>query len=241
MQIIPVLDLMGGRVVRAVAGRREEYRPIVSRLTASSRPIDVARAFRSHFGLTVLYLADLDAIAGADPAIDSYAELTADGFRLWIDAGVREFGRARQLADAGVAGIVIGLETVEGPAVVLDACNAFGGSIIFSLDLRGGKIISTGAAWETEDAAGIADRAVSLGVRRLIVLDLTRVGVGAGTGTEELCARLTAAHPGVEVIAGGGVRASDDLARLAACGVRSALVASALHDGRLTCADWEAL
>ena len=186
MRIIPVLDLMGGRVVRAVAGRREEYRPIVSRLTVSSRPIDVAQAFRTHFGLTELYVADLDAIAGAAPAFASYAELTADGFRLWIDAGVREFGRVRQLVDAGVAGIVIGLETVAGPAVVLDACNAFGGSIIFSLDLRGGKIISTAAAWETEDAEGIADRAVSLGVRRLIVLDLARVGVGDGTGTEEL-------------------------------------------------------
>ena len=75
---------------------------------------------------------------------------------------------------------------------------------------------------------------MALGVRRMIVLDLARVGIGEGTGTEKLCARLTAAHPSLEVIAGGGVRGPEDLRRLTGCGVRTALVASALHDGRLT-------
>ena len=70
MRILPVIDLKGGLVVRGVAGRRQEYRPVVSRLTPSSRPIDVAGAFRDHLGLDHLYLADLDAIAGAAPALE---------------------------------------------------------------------------------------------------------------------------------------------------------------------------
>ena len=139
MRIIPVLDLMDGCVVRGVAGRRTEYRPIVSRLTASSRPIDVARAFRTHFGLTELYLADLDAIGGASPAGAIYAELQEDGFRLWIDAGVRGLDRARRIAEAGVEGVVVGLETVEGPAVVAAATAAFESQIVLSLDLATGK------------------------------------------------------------------------------------------------------
>ena len=101
MRILPVLDLMGGRVVRGVAGRRLEYRPIVSALCASSNPLDVARAFRARFGLNKLYLADLDAIAGGDPALPIYADLMSDGFHLWIDAGVREAERVYLLADAG--------------------------------------------------------------------------------------------------------------------------------------------
>jgi phosphoribosylformimino-5-aminoimidazole carboxamide ribotide isomerase len=44
---------------------------------------------------------------------------------------------------------------------------------------------------------------------------------------------LAAAHPGVEVCTGGGVRGRADLERLRGCGVRAALVASALHDGAL--------
>ena len=45
MRVIPVLDLKERQVVRGVAGQRDSYRPIVSRLTPSSNPQDVARAF----------------------------------------------------------------------------------------------------------------------------------------------------------------------------------------------------
>src|SRR5579872_5647704 len=48
MRIVPVLDLLGGVVVRGVGGRRREYRPVVSRLTPSCDPLDVARAFADH-------------------------------------------------------------------------------------------------------------------------------------------------------------------------------------------------
>src|SRR5262245_16458600 len=111
MKIIPVLDVLGGQVVRGIAGRRHEYRPIVSRLCASSAPLAIARAFRDHFGLEELYLADLDALAGNPPRLDLYAALRADGFRLWVDAGIRQPGDAELLADAGVERLVAGLET----------------------------------------------------------------------------------------------------------------------------------
>ena len=75
--------------------------------------------------------------------------------------------------------------------------------------------------------------AIAVGVTRLIVLDLARVGGGAGTGTDDLCREIASTYPHVDVIAGGGIAGPADLRRLAAAGVRGALVASALHDGRL--------
>ena len=69
MRVVAVLDLMGGKVVRGVGGRRSEYRPVVSRLTTSCDPVAVAEAFRQQLGIDELYLADLDAIAGARPAL----------------------------------------------------------------------------------------------------------------------------------------------------------------------------
>src|SRR5436190_11036951 len=98
MLILPVLDLKNGQVVRGLAGRRHEYQPIVSRLTASCCPVEVACAFRAHFALTELYVADLDAIEGAPPAVRVYTALRSEGFRVWIDAGVRSVANMAPLA-----------------------------------------------------------------------------------------------------------------------------------------------
>jgi phosphoribosylformimino-5-aminoimidazole carboxamide ribotide isomerase len=238
MRVIPVLDLMNGLVVRGIAGRRDEYRPIVSRLTASSRPFEIARAYREHFGFTDLYLADLDAIAGQPPALDLYAALRDDGFRLWIDAGIRCTADGDLLAAAGVDCIIAGLETLAGPAVLTELCRrSEEARVAFSLDLRNGRPLGDCAAWQAADPVALAGQAVSCGARRLIVLDLARVGVGSGTGTEDLCRRLSAKFQGIELLAGGGVNSAADLQRLQQCGVAGVLVASALHDGRLGRAD----
>ncbi len=71
----------------------------------------------------------------------------------------------------------------------------------------------------------------------MIVLDLTRVGLGQGAGSESLCRHLRALASDVEIISGGGVRSLADLRSLAAAGCDAALVASALHDGRLRVED----
>jgi phosphoribosylformimino-5-aminoimidazole carboxamide ribotide isomerase len=238
MRVVPVLDLMDGVVVRGVAGQRQDYRPVVSRLTTSSQPLDVARAFREHLGLEELYLADLDAIAGHPPAVDVYSRLREEGFRLWVDAGLRVIEDAEPLAAAEVETLVAGLETLAGPAILSGLVTRYSSQrIVFSLDLRAGLPLGTLDAWNTTAPWALAERAVSCGVQRVLVLDLTRVGVGQGTGTEELCRRLREGHPSLDITAGGGIRGTEDLRSLSACGVTAVLVASALHDGRLTHAD----
>ena len=233
MRIIPVLDLLDGVVVRGIAGRRCEYRPLVSRLTASCRPAEVAAALASHFGFTEFYLADLNAIQGEEPAWDTFALLQSQGFQLWIDAGVGHEEDAAALDRFGVRTVVVGLESVAGPAALAAIVAALGDRVVFSLDLRGGIPLGNGALWKADHAEDIAAEAVARGVQRLLILDLARVGVGAGTGTEMLCARLAARFPHIEISAGGGVRGGEDLHQLRDSGVQNVLVASALHDGRL--------
>src|SRR5262249_35362032 len=118
-------------------------------------------------------------------------------------------------------------------------CAGYGERVVFSLDLSEGRPLGDPAGWGDADAWSVAALAVALGVRGVLVLDLAQVGMGGGTGTEDLCRRLASTYPGVEVSAGGGVRGPDDLRRLRGCGVRAVLVASALHDGRLSRADLE--
>src|SRR5947209_16760035 len=109
---------MGGVVVRGVGGRRNEYRPVQSRLTNSCDPVDVARAFVDKFRPRRLYLADLDAIGGASSAWVLYRDIRQLGVELWVDAGVRSAEEAVALAEAGVEGVVCGLETLPGPGVL---------------------------------------------------------------------------------------------------------------------------
>ena len=233
MQILPVLDIQQGTVVRGIGGRRHEYRPIVSKWTPSSEPVAIAEALREAFGFRSFYLADLDAIGGKSPNWDLFAQLQERGFLLSVDSGVRGETDGLRLLEAGVD-CVAGLETIEGPTALRALLVLSGRSrLIFSLDLKDGQPLGTLAGWRAADAWSIAEEAIEAGVRRLIVLDLARVGGGGGVGTEDLCREIKHVHPEIELIAGGGIRGVEDLRRLEPCGVDRALVASALHDGRL--------
>lgn len=237
--VIPVLDLLNGIVVRGVAGRRDEYRPIVSRLTDRSDAFGVACAFREQFGLTTLYVADLDAILHRRPNHDVYRALLSGGFHLLVDAGVRGAEDVASLVDAGISSVIIGLETWPDSLALNDVCERQGARIIFSLDLHGGQPLGDLSRWGTNDPFEIAVRAIAAGVSRLIVLDLEQVGVGAGVNTGELCRQLRERFPHIRLITGGGVRSAIDLAELRSVGIEGVLVASALHDGRLSQTDVE--
>jgi phosphoribosylformimino-5-aminoimidazole carboxamide ribotide isomerase len=198
----------------------------------------VARAFRDQFGFEEFYLADLDAIRFGKPALGTYVRLQDEGFRLWIDAGVRTSRDDVLTALGGLetASIIVGLESVHGPMALEQIAQRIGmDRVVFSLDLKGGQILGRPDLWHSVDPWSIAERVIKeIGVQRLIVLDLAKVGTGEGTGTDDLCARLRKAFPDLQLTAGGGVRSIDDVNKLLTIGVDRVLVASALHDGKIT-------
>jgi phosphoribosylformimino-5-aminoimidazole carboxamide ribotide isomerase len=230
MQIIPVIDLMQGVVVRGVAGRRDAYRPIVSKLTNDPSPACVARAFR-RLGFEAVYVADLDAITGGAVQTSAMQAIADAGLRMWVDAGNAELGDWFGSPHAGV----VGSETLTSPENLSAALRRFGPDrTIFSLDLKQQVPLTACAKWQTLSAMEIAEQAIALGVQKMIVLDLARVGVGQGVGTENVCRAIRQRAPQLQILAGGGVRGQADLNRLAAAGCDGALVASALHDGQLS-------
>jgi len=238
MDILPVLDLLNGVVVRGVAGKREEYRPIVSQLVDSADAFSVARAFRDQLGLTRLYIADLDAILHQRPNREVYAMLAKEGFELLVDAGLRNVESAESVLATGATRVIAGLETWPGPDELAGLCRAVGAErVIFSLDLKHGLSLGDLKRWPGPDPLSIGLCALERGIEEIIVLDLAEVGIGGGVTTTALCRRLLDFFPSLRVITGGGVRNVADLETLAAARINGALVASALHDGRLTRAD----
>ncbi len=241
MRIIPVIDLKAGKVVRGVGGRRDEYQPILSRLTNSHEPLAVARTFVERFAPQELYIADLDAIERATPALEAISRIQALGAPLWVDGGVRGAADAQRLVGSGVDRVVCGLETLTGPDDLDEIVAAIGRDrVIFSLDLRAGLLLGNVDRWQAADAAdvqSVIELVVRTGIKRVIVLDLARVGMNDGAGTEEICRTMLARHAGVEFFIGGGVRDVRDLMGFETLGIKGALVASALHDGTISPAD----
>jgi phosphoribosylformimino-5-aminoimidazole carboxamide ribotide isomerase len=234
LRIIAVLDIKNGIAVHAQGGNRDHYAPLRSILHEGHDPLEFAQRFREQLKLETLYLADLDAIAGGPPNLALYRRISALPMNLWVDAGIRESQDAEAIIRCGAL-VIAGLETLQGPAALEGLIQQYGSDRIgFSLDLRASiPLVSTSELWGTKDPRKLADIAVKCGVCRLIVLDLARVGTNAGVGTLPLISVIRRDHPTLEIIAGGGVSGREDLKALEQAGASTALVGSALHNGRI--------
>jgi uncharacterized protein related to proFAR isomerase len=230
MLLIPVIDLMGGQVVRARRGERRAYQPIVSMLAPGSEPVTLARALCDHCASRHLYLADLDALMGGAPQAALLRELldALPGVELWLDAGFADAAAADALcrglgAEAAHIVPVFASESLRSH----DALGAVAGrdDAILSLDRRDGQRLDRAGCWDTPTAWP----------ERVIVMMLERVGADAGPDLDTL-REVQARSPRTRLIGAGGVRDAADLRRARDSGAAGWLVASALHDGRLPAA-----
>lgn len=223
------MDLMQGRVVHARHGARDAYRPVASRLAPSAEPLEVGSALLGFFTFDALYIADLDAIQGRGENSLSIAALRArfPETEFWVDAGFASPDRLGAFRSAALGVPVIGSESQAGTAL-LASIAAEGSEAILSLDFKEGCLLGPEALLEQ----------TVLWPRRVIALDLNRVGSGLGPDLA-LLARLRERAPRACIYAGGGVRDARDLDVLAQAGAEGVLLASALHDGSLTPGDME--
>jgi phosphoribosylformimino-5-aminoimidazole carboxamide ribotide isomerase len=232
------MDLMKGVVVRGVGGRRETYKPIKSCLAPDASPASIADGL-ARAGFSAVYVADLDAIQGGEPSWPVYELLLARGLELWIDCGVRNAEHARPLLRFQTQGrqidsIIAGLESLESPSALADLVACVGADrLVFSLDMDAGQPRTGSPEWASLSAFQISCLALRAGVRRFILLDLRAVGMNGGPATLPLCRAIRNLADDLELISGGGVRSWHDVSALDRAGCNAALVASALHDGRL--------
>lgn len=233
MKVIPVIDVLGGVAVHAVRGRRKDYQPLKSVLCSSIDPVDVAVSFKE-FGFGELYMADLDAITGGQPSFSLFKRIAdKSGFKIMVDAGVANLKRAEELLEIGVSKVIIGTESLSNTVSVAEAVESLGSDkVIVSLDLMGNRVISGFELGRLAEPLTFLRELMALGVSQIIVLDLEKVGSREGinlTFLQKVLQNIKA-----EVIVGGGVRDVKDLAALNCLGVFGALVATALHSGKIS-------
>ncbi|HVK17655.1 MAG TPA: HisA/HisF-related TIM barrel protein [Fimbriiglobus sp.] len=238
MRIIPVIDVMGGVVVRAVGGQRAEYRPVRSRLVDSVEPLVVARALLELTGADDLYVADLDAITRSGVNTASVRGLCGLGPRIWIDTGIRTDDDLERVPQGPNVVAVFGTETVERQQVYIRAIDHRSRTgVALSIDMVGRVFLGNHRTWSlrnSDEIWWVAEQAYHVGCLDIILLDLHDVGSGNGPSTAGLCCGLKRVWPDMRIVTGGGIRDWDDVKRLEDAGADAVLVASALHDGTLT-------
>jgi phosphoribosylformimino-5-aminoimidazole carboxamide ribotide isomerase len=234
--VVPVLDLRGGEVVHAQRGDRAAYRPIRTPLAegGGSAPEAVLGGLLTLAPFRQIYIADLDAIEGRGGGghADCVASLARrfPGVEIWLDGGYRDAEQAVAAASCAPRVVpVLGSETMAHAEVARDLLATLGpAGFVLSLDQRGGRFLGPPEL----------DSSSALWPRRVVAMTLHRVGAGLGPDVDRVAElRRRAAAPDVEIYAAGGVRDAADLHRLAEIGAAGALVATALHDGRLSAAD----
>jgi len=223
MEVIPVIDLKDGVVVHARMGMRSAYAPIETPLSPTSQPIDVARGLLSIFPFKKFYVADLNAIENKDNNNAALKRLSLDFPELvfWVDAGIADVHHAQRWFEAGLGHLVLGSETQRDSDLIRFLCR--NNRTILSLDFRGDAFLGPASLLNEADIWPI----------NVIVMTLARVGSASGPDMNWLTT-IKSRATNRQVYAAGGVRDANDLASLATAGIAGALVATSLHNGKLT-------
>jgi phosphoribosylformimino-5-aminoimidazole carboxamide ribotide isomerase len=216
MELIPVLDIRGGKAVSGKSGKREEYTDLETVFASSPDPLEIARSLP----LRRLYVADLDAIQRGEPDLPLLEALGREKLLL-LDAGIRDREGYERVSRLGID-VILGTETLKGEEALREILEREENAMV-SLDIQGGQVLSPFLPPDPREAHGWLERR---GVERFLFLDIGRVGTLSGPCFPYL--EEIRVEGGVYV--GGGIR-KEDLPRLEELGVEGALVGTALHKG----------
>jgi len=229
--ILPAIDLRGGRVVRLRQGDFE-------RETAySNDPVDMASRF-ADAGARWLHVVDLDGAQTGTPvnreAVISIIDAVGERLRVEVAGGLRDASHVKEVLDAGAARVVVGTAALRAPmfAGALVATHE-AGRIVAAIDVRHGLAVGHGWTHESEgiDAAEAIERLFDQGVRTFEVTAIERDGLLGGPDLG-LCQRLAEMGRG-SIIASGGIRSIDDLRAIRQRGCTGAIVGRAFYEDRI--------
>ena len=232
MLLIPAIDLKDGQCVRLKQGD-------LDRATIfSDNPGQMAGHWKSQ-GARRLHVVDLNgAVAGRvknEAAIKSIIKAAGNEMTVQIGGGIRDLDTIERMLDDGASFVVIGTAAVKNPGLLQDACVAFPGHIIVSIDAKDGKVATDG--WSKLSGHEVIDLAMKFedyGVDSILYTDIGRDGMLTGVNAE---ATLKLAQSvSVPVIASGGIANMSDIDTLCALeddGVTAAILGRSLYEGHI--------
>ncbi len=231
MELIPAIDLLGGRVVRLHQG---DYDAVTA---YSDDPVAVAEGFAAA-GAKRLHVVDLDGARSGSPGhLDVITEiLKRAALKVQVGGGVRTRESAERWLDAGAARVVFGTAAIKTPDLPRSFSAAHPGASVIAIDARDGFVAVEGWIEMSEvTAEALASEVDKWGVGAVLFTNIERDGTRAGpdvAGTAALQKGITC-----DVIASGGIGSLAHLEALARANVRSAVCGRALYSGAFTYAE----
>ena len=226
MQVIPAIDLRGGKCVRLYQG---DY---AQETVYSDDPLETALRWVD-MGATRLHIVDLDGARDGSPANLAAVERIASSVDvpLHLGGGIRDMDIARAAIDSGVSRIMLGTAAFEDSDLISALLNEFGAeSVIVTVDAKDGRVALRG--W-TEGTSALATDLVAdmaaLGVPRFLYTDISRDGTLTEPNFEGV--RTLISHADIHLIAAGGIASVAHLERLAEIGAEAAIVGRAIYTG----------
>lgn len=241
MNVIPAIDLLGGKCVRLLQGdfeRTTEY---------SGDPAEIARQFSS-MTVTTLHLVDLDgARSGKQSNRDIVAAIVAESLlELQLGGGIRDPKTMATWFDVGVQRCVVGSLAITEPDTVKAWLSKYGGDkFVVAMDIKyddHGEPIITTHGWTRDSKTTLFECIndfMGAGLRHVLCTDVSRDGAMTGPNFE-LYERIMTSFPQLLLQASGGVRHIADLERLRRLGVPAAITGRALLDGKISAEEIEA-
>ncbi len=233
-QVIPAIDIQGGKAVRLRQGRADES------TVFSDSPVDVARRFASA-GASRIHVVDLDGAFLGKPVNSDviFRIVSATGAAVQVGGGVRNFDIAARYLGAGVSRVILGTSIVRNPEEVLRITRAYPGRVAAGIDAKDGFVAIRGWVEVTGvKAVDLGRRMEKNGIGCFVYTDIQRDGMMAGPNfhaTREFAKGLSAT-----VIASGGVSSLADVELFQAMendGVRGVVIGRALYDGSISLGD----
>ena len=229
LEIVPSIDLRGGRVVRLKQG---DY---ARQVNYAVSPLETARSF-AEAGAKWMHIVDLDGAKEGRPVqTELIAKLIAEaGLNVEAGGGVRSTADIRRLLDAGAARVVVGTRAFEDWAWFRSLAHdpAFERKLVLAIDAKEGQIATRG--WtETSGrmAVEVAAEVSGWPLAALLYTDVSKDGMLQGPNLEYTRALALAGR--VPVIASGGVGQIEHIRQLIALPVWGAIVGRSLYEGTL--------
>ena len=228
MKLYPAIDVLDGRAVRLLYGKRDQ-------VTDYGDPVDFAKRWADE-GAEILHVVDLSGAFGEAGGFEKMLERIARvGVPVQSGGGLRSMADIHRRFRAGADRVVLGTVCVEHPEVLYEAVGRYKEKIVAGIDAKDGFLAVRGwTQLADKDAFEFGCEAKALGIADAVFTDIGRDGALAGVNVAET---VRMGETGLNIIASGGVRDLNDIRALKEQGVYGVILGRALYTGALTFKD----